>query len=490
MNYSLCLHARERKIPCVTRVGMTTLIVVLSFVLFACTNDFSENDEDTGAISINLQFYVEADAPQDLVSPVDCTALGLSEIRCNVYEGAQSQANYLTGTTWPCAAYTGVIENVLAGENRLVVVMGSDSAGNDLYSGSASGIIVTAGQTTDAGAIDMSWTRNTAPVAEILSPDDNSTFTSGEIVSFVATGEDAEDGSLATSAFVWTSSLDGQIKSGAKSFSTDNLTIGTHIITLIVTDSDNASEVVTCKIIIYSAAPITNSLGMSFIYIPPGTFMMGSPEDEFIRYRNEIQHHVTLTKGYYLQTTEVTQGQWKAVMGSTQSWFSSCGDDCPVENTSWVDAQEFIETINTLDEGIYRLPTEAEWEYACRAGSDTAFANGGISEADCKNDPNLSVMAWYCYNSDNTTHPVAQKHPNVWGLYDMHGNVCELCSDWYAAYPTVSVIDPAGPSSGDSRVKRGGSWYAYAQESRSACRSHKAPDSRRTNIGFRLAKTP
>ena len=171
--------------------------------------------------------------------------------------------------------------------------------------------------------------------------------------------------------------------------------------------------------ILYSYLPETeeflNSLGMKFVYIPPGTFMMGSPSDEPGHEYDETQYKVRLTKGFYMQTTEVTQGQWKKVMGSNPSYYDRCGDDCPVENVSWNDTQKFIKKVNSM-EGVnkYRLPTEAEWEYACRAGSITAFANGGITETGYEHDPNLNEMGWYCGNSGKKTHPVAQKRPNAW----------------------------------------------------------------------------
>ena len=233
-------------------------------------------------------------------------------------------------------------------------------------------------------------------------------------------------------------------------------------------------------------ADTTNSLGMKFVYISPGTFTMGSPTSELGRDDDEIQHQVTLTKGYYLQTTEVTQGQWKAVMGTNPSYFDTCGDNCPVENVSWDDAQSFIATLNAMGEGTYRLPTEAQWEYACRAGSTTAFANGGITELDCGLDPNLDAMGWYCGNSGYMPHPVARKQANSWGLYDMHGNVNEWCFDWYGNYPSRYVADPEGPSSGTERVVRGRSWVNKAQECRSADRGYYNPDGGLSYLGFRL----
>jgi formylglycine-generating enzyme required for sulfatase activity len=177
-------------------------------------------------------------------------------------------------------------------------------------------------------------------------------------------------------------------------------------------------------------------------------------------------------------------------MGNHPSYFINCGDNCPVEQVSWYDVQAFITELNKRGEGTYRLPTEAEWEYAARAGSTTAFANGGISVLECSYDPNLDAMGWYCGNSGSKTHPAAQKLPNAWGLYDMHGNVWEWCQDWYGIYPSGAVLDPTGPSSGANRVIRGGSWYHYARSCRSAFRGSFSPGDRRYLLGFRLARIP
>jgi len=241
-----------------------------------------------------------------------------------------------------------------------------------------------------------------------------------------------------------------------------------------------------------TAEKFTNSLGMKFVYIKPGSFMMGSPSSEPGRDNNERQHKVTLTKGFYAQTTEVTQGQWKAVMRYNPSYFKHYGDGCPVEKVSWNDAQDFIKKLNQKEgSDKYRLPTEAEWEYACRAGTRTAFANGGISELECGYDSNLDAMGWYCGNSKKRTHLVAQKQPNNWGLYDMHGNVMEWCQDWYQnTYPSDFAIDPTGPSSGSHRVFRGDSWGSEAGDCRSASRNGAVYDGRVKYLGFRLALSP
>lgn len=237
---------------------------------------------------------------------------------------------------------------------------------------------------------------------------------------------------------------------------------------------------------------ILNSVGMAFVYVAPGSFLRGSPSDELGRENDENQQMVTLANGYYMQTTEVTQGQWKAVMGGLPLHIITCNDECPVERISWNDAQTFIHKLNELEgSDNYRLPTEAEWEYAARAGSKTAFANGEISVLDCGNDSILSEIGWYCGNSKSYPHhPVAQKNPNAWGLYDMHGSVWEWCIDWYDAYPLESDTDPSGASGGTERVLRGGGLADNASSCRAANRYSLRPDINFDYIGFRLVYLP
>jgi formylglycine-generating enzyme required for sulfatase activity len=218
-----------------------------------------------------------------------------------------------------------------------------------------------------------------------------------------------------------------------------------------------------------------NNLGMEFVSIEPGSFEMGSYSgfDE-----EKPVHRVTISRRFQMQITEVTQGQWEAVMGSNPSYFKNCGKDCPVEQVSWNDAKVFIVRLNERNDGwLYRLPTEAEWEYAARAGTTGQFAG------------NLDDMAWYDANSGNTTHPVSQKQANAWGLYDMHGNVWEWVEDWYGHYPSGAATDPKGPSSGSARVCRGGSWFNGAGSCRSELRNISAPDDRGNDLGFRLVRT-
>jgi len=226
---------------------------------------------------------------------------------------------------------------------------------------------------------------------------------------------------------------------------------------------------------------IKNSFGMEFVYIPPGTFMMGSPSNEKDRDNDEKQYRATLTRGFYMQTTEVTQGQWKAVMGYKRSHFRD--DNKPAARVSWNDAQKLIQKLNKQEgSDKYRLPTEAEWEYACRAGSTTRFFFGD-------DDSSLRKYAWYGSISGGRTHRVAQKKPNDWSLYDMHGNVWEWCQDWKGNYPSGSVTDPKGPSGGTSRILRGGSWGYGPKLTRSANRNGGDPYSRNVDMGFRLLRT-
>jgi len=218
-------------------------------------------------------------------------------------------------------------------------------------------------------------------------------------------------------------------------------------------------------------------IGSNFILIPAGTFLMGSPAEEPERSAGEQQHQVTISKPFYMQTTPVTHGQWKSVRGGNPSFFKDGGDDCPVEQVSWDDVQEFIRRLNR-QEGVdkYYLPTEVEWEYAARSGGSGQKYPGTDNEAE------LGNYAWYGKNSGCKTHPVEQKKPNGLGLYDMAGNVYEWCQDWFGNYPLVgNITDPLGPLSGSHRVVRGGSWFSDAVYCRSASRYDCTPDVRFIN---------
>lgn len=226
----------------------------------------------------------------------------------------------------------------------------------------------------------------------------------------------------------------------------------------------------------------------SFVYIPPGIFFMGSPEDEPGRNKDETLHEVTLTRGFSMQTTLVTRRQWKRVMGNNPSSCKSGDKDCPVDGVSWIDCQEFIKKLNATETYRYRLPTEAEWEYACRANSSGGFGHECVDLSEDGHCTGLDEIAWYEGNSKSRPHPVARKRANAWGLFDMHGNLCEWCQDWYGEYPLESQEDPAGAMAGFERISRGGCWVSIALNCRSACRFSWPPDWRSDFVGFRLVR--
>ena len=219
---------------------------------------------------------------------------------------------------------------------------------------------------------------------------------------------------------------------------------------------------------------------VNFRWCPAGEFMMGSPSSEAGRYDDETQHKVKISRGFWLAETETTQELWHAVMGANPSRFK--GADLPVEQVSWDDCQEFIKKLNSnARSGLhFQLPSEAHWEYACRAGTRGAYNVSGAS---------LDSLAWCSGNSDSKTHKVGTKKANAWGFYDMFGNVWEWCSDWYGGYPSGDATDPTGPKNGSSRVYRGGCWYSESRGCRSADRDWNTPVNRLYSLGFRLELT-
>jgi len=254
---------------------------------------------------------------------------------------------------------------------------------------------------------------------------------------------------------------------------------------------------------------ITNSIGMKLVLVPKGTFTMGLPVDQSDDQRNgwppdpwppNIQHEVTLTRDYFLGAFQVTQAQYEQIMGNNPSFFQGDRvswrvretppkegvDSCnhPVETISWYDAVEFCRKLSELPEEkaagrVYRLPTEAEWEYACRAGSRGEFCFG--------DDPkSVGDYAWVGWRT-GSTFLVGHKKPNAWGLYDMHGNVWEWCHDRYDKYPKEAVTDPTGPEEGSSIVIRGGSWFSGEVVCRSGFRSYYPPSCTYISLGFRVA---
>jgi len=273
-----------------------------------------------------------------------------------------------------------------------------------------------------------------------------------------------------------------------------NLAVGTYQITAEMNGFETKTQTVTItkdktqavelkleksKAISATGKTYTNSIGMEFVLIPSGTFKMGSSNGES---DEKPIHSVTISEAFYMGKYEVTQKEWKAVMGDNPSSFK--GDKLPVEQVSWNDIQEFIKKLNQKEGGTkYRLPTEAEWEYAARAGSNSKWSFGD-------NESQLGDYAWYGSNSNSQTHPVGQKKPNKYGLYDVHGNVWEWVQDWYDSnyYSSSPKTDSKGPSSGSLRVFRGGGWYSDAEYTRSADRDFDNPEYGFSNIGFRLVR--
>jgi len=239
---------------------------------------------------------------------------------------------------------------------------------------------------------------------------------------------------------------------------------------------------------------IIPSCGVKLSWVPAGCFRMGSPATELWRSNDEgPQTEVTISHGFWLGAFTVTQEEWAAVaetvdgLNPTPSYFR--GTRLPVEQVSWDDCQCWLQELNAAEQGEsrlpasfrYRLPTEAEWEFACRSGSSTAFCFGDAQEG-------LGEYAWYLENSKSRLHPVGEKKPNGWGIYDMHGNVWEWCHDWYGGpLPGGSVTDPTGPVNGGKRVFRGGSWGVAASRCRSAYRVWNRPTYRDYTLGFRVA---
>ena len=245
-----------------------------------------------------------------------------------------------------------------------------------------------------------------------------------------------------------------------------------------------------------SESVLTNSIGMNFVLIPTGSFTMGSrttPKEIVDRFGGEEewyklekpQHSVKIVRPFYLQATPVTQGQWQQVMEDNPSNFKACGEECPVENVSWNDAQQFLNKLNQVEKiKDYRLPSEAEWEYASRAGSDSEFFFGDDHKR-------LGEFAWYSENSESKTHPVGGRKPNSWGLYDMHGNVWEWVEDdWHDSYKRAPDDGRAwiDKPRGSVRVIRGGGWRSVARGCRSARRVKHGQDSRVNVVGFRLSR--
>ena len=270
-----------------------------------------------------------------------------------------------------------------------------------------------------------------------------------------------------------------------------------------------------------AAADMTPDLGQendasvpgAWIAVKAGAFNMGSPASEGCRDSDEDARKVTLGKGFQISATEVTQQQFEKVMGYNPSFHKACGKDCPVEWVSWHEAAAYCNGLSALRSVArcysctgakdavrctpagapyacvgFRLPTEAEWEYAARAGTTTPFHGGAISSC-MTTDATAGATGWYKVNSSGTTHPVGKKQKNAWGLHDMVGNVYEWTNDWYESTRSGKTADPAGPASGTEKIFRGGAWYYNAEHARSANRERFAPTKPFTFVGFRCVRS-
>lgn len=448
-------------------------LLIFTFGICACGTDVFHDGENkksaTGAYQPELIFpddIPREDSTVRAITGIDCDAAHLSTIEFTFMVNGASDGPH----GFACRNHEAYIEGIPAGTGiRVDVYAYNDNQAKVLYGFEMTDIH--AGQVTEGGDIEMK------PI------DDNQ-------------GQDQDGDGFSPPQDCDDTNED--INPNAPEILDNN----------VDENCDGHTEVSTFNIA---------DLNMQFAHIPAGEFDMGSPPEETGHRDSENPHRVRLTRYFYLQTTEVTQGQWRMAVneaGNTAlspdpSQFNNCGDDCPVERINWDEVQGYINILNIRYQGEYefRLPTEAEWEYAARAGSEASSPNGSITVANCGVDPVLDSIGWYCGNAGvtyagcvgdsgkggptcNGTHPVGQKNPNAWGLYDMHGNVWEWCSDWYEdtySYSAEPVINPLGPSSGTERVCRGGCLHAVATACRSANRS---PGQAYNGLGFRLVCSP
>ena len=356
-------------------------------------------------------------------------------------------------------------------------------------------VVVSDGQATDTASSGSNFTisnaaPNNPPNITLTSPTGGETWSANRLIMWSATDDDDDTLSIdisysANGGSTWSTISSSETNDGSYLWNTASVANGSSYRIKVVVSDGQATDTASSG----SNFTVDNSGGgggdLDLVYIEPGTFQMGSVSG----YSDETPvHTVTITQGFWMGKYEVTQAQWRAVvewkqdnggtsLSASPSYFS--GDDRPVEYVSWNDCQSWLAALSEMTGKTYRLPTEAEWEYACRAGSTTEYSFGDDAGT-------LGNYAWYSSNSGSNTHPVGGKLPNAWGLCDMHGNVWEWCQDWYGSYTSGTQTDPTGPSTGSYRVLRGGSWFNLADRCRSAYRYLSNPDSRSCYYGLRV----
>jgi formylglycine-generating enzyme required for sulfatase activity len=409
---------------------------------------------------------------------------------------------------WYSGTSSTTVTTPISGANSDFYAPSTALAGTTYYA-----VTISNGTGTPATSTAVQLTVNAAPVApaiQSLTPLSQSVLSgSSAMFSVAATG---------TAPLFYQWKVNGSnVGSNSASFTSDpTLAEATYDVTVTVT---NAVSSATSAAVTLTVGPLVvtlpGSLPLNLTPIPAGTFTMGSPSSDPDYQSDETQHQVTISQNFYMGTYLVTQAQWLAVMGSDPSYFntghpsnpptsnliSTINPYNPVEQVSYTDittaSTGFLALLNAEKTTIcplcptnyvFRLPTEAEWEYACRAGTATRFYWGDYGDTDTT----INSYAWYTGNSGGTTKPVGGKTPNAWGLYDMAGNVWEWCQDWYDStyYTPASQTDPVGPISGSFRVLRGGSWNNNSDYCRSAYRYHVNPDIRVNFIGFRVVLAP
>ncbi len=367
--------------------------------------------------------------------------------------------------------------------------------------------VLACGDDAPTGPNGNNGATNQAPTAVIVAPASEEAFDFGQDVLLRGSGTDPEDGALPDSLLVWSSATDGVLGRGTEVTASD-LSLGEHLIVLGVTDSEGLTDSAQVDIVIAVA-----TVPLVWVSLLGGDFNMGSPEGELGRSDNEGPVHTVTLSPFEISATEVTTTHYAAwltsalagglvtvaeaegwVTGSdtgthpgeiylqldssqiayaTGSFVAEAGqENVPVLRVTWFGADAYCQ------DNDWRLPTEAEWEYACRAGTETALYNGVISETACDLDANLAAIAWYCGNSAESPHAVMQREANAFGLYDMSGNAAEWCADWYGPtyYKLSPRDDPPGPESGSFKIARGGAWETHARFCRSAKRIWLFPD--------------